>query len=212
MKKETTLNINGEIHEASIEYKNIRSIRWVVKDGKYTIRCPYLVTNSYLENVLSKHKSRPTKVIEKPFSDTYCWIYGEKQEVKDGFISIDGHFVLFSSKTFYKDINKYFLTYIETRIKYYENLMNVDKPYNVSTKYVSTRYGSNSKRTHHITINTYLIHFSKDIIDAIIVHELAHCFYYDHSKNFYNFVYKYCSDYDSLHKALRSGNYKGVNK
>ena len=41
-----------------------------------------------------------------------------------------------------------------------------------------------------------------EIIDSVIIHELAHHFVYDHSDNFYKVVYKYCPNYDILRKKL----------
>lgn len=210
MKKEVYLNINGEKHLSTIERKNIKSIRWIVKDGVYEIRCPYSCSIEYLEKVISKHKTRKKPILEEPMNDKYCYIYGQKQDVTGKFVEIDGHYVLYNKDTFYKDIDKFFKKYIESRLRYFEKLMNIDRPYKLTTRLVSTRYGSNSRRTHHITINSFLVHFSKDIIDAIIIHELAHNFYYDHSDNFYNFIYEYCPNYDVIHKALRLQIYKGV--
>ena len=212
MKKEVYLDINGNKKLAIIERKKIKSIRWVIKDGIYMIRCPYFCSVEYLEKVISNHKSRKKPLLETPMNDEYCYVYGIKQDITSKFVVIDGHHILFNKDTFYKDIDKFFKPYIESRLKFFENLMNIKTPYRLTTRFVSTRYGSNSRNTHHITINSFLIHFSKKIIDAIIIHELAHNFYYDHSDDFYNFVYKYCPNYDEIHKALRLQKFNEVNK
>ena len=212
MKKEVYLTINGQKQLVTIERKQMKSIRWTIKDGKYNIRCPFTCTQEYLEKVISNHKVRKRPTIEPPMTDDYCYIYGEKQDIHTSFVLIDGHYVLYNKETFYKDIDKFFKQYIEQRLRYYEKIMEIHYPYKLTTRLVTSRYGSNSKRTHHITINSFLIHFSKDIIDAIIIHELAHNFYYDHSDNFYNFVYRYCPNYNEIHKALRLQKYKGVIK
>ncbi len=212
MKKEVYLTINGQKQLATIERKQMKSIRWTIKDGKYDIRCPYTCSMEYLEKVISNHKTRKRPIIEPPMDNDYCYVYGEKQGINSNFVSIDGHYVLYNKDTFYKDIDKFFKQYVENRLRYYENLMGINYPYKLTTRFATSRYGSNSKRTHHITINSFLIHFSKEIIDAIIIHELAHNFYYDHSDNFYNFIYRYCPNYDEIHKALRLQNYKGVSK
>jgi len=213
MKRETILNINGIECEAIIEYKFTNYIKYRIEGNKLLIRCPYFITTDYLINLINKNgfkKKIANKV--KPFDSDYCYVYGIKENINDGFINIDGHFILFDKETIYKDANKYFVEYVTQRIRYYETLMNVAQPYKITCRLVNTRYGSNSKRTHHITINAYLLHYSKDIIDAIIVHELAHNFYYDHSKDFYNFIYQYCPNYKALHKELRLGNFEGVKK
>jgi predicted metal-dependent hydrolase len=213
MKRETILNINGIDYEATIEYKATNYIKYRLQDNKIVIRCPYFISKDYLVDLIEKKGFKHSKNNKiHPFGTDYCYIYGTKEKIDGGFINIDGHFVLFNKDTFYKDINKYFSDYITSRIRYYENLMGIDVPYKITCRLVSTRYGSNSKRTHHITMNCYLVHFSKDIIDAIVVHELAHNFYYDHSKNFYDYIYRFCPNYKELHKNLRLGNFEGVEK
>ena len=80
--------------------------------------------------------------------------------------------------------------------------------YRITIRKMTSRYGSNSKTSKHITFATILLHYSLPIIDSVVVHELAHIEVFDHSKKFYDVVYKYCPDYDVLHKKLRKGEYK----
>ena len=41
-----------------------------------------------------------------------------------------------------------------------------------------TRYGSNSIGKKSITYSTILMHYSPDVIDSVIVHEIAHQWWY----------------------------------
>lgn len=59
-------------------------------------------------------------------------------------------------------------------------------------------------------INLFVAHFSENIIEALVFHELCHLLYSNHGKGFYNTLYKICPDYDSLSEALKLGYYKGV--
>ena len=43
----------------------------------------------------------------------------------------------------------------------------------------------------------------ENIIDGIIVHELCHIIYPNHSNNFYKLVRKYMPDYDEINKWLK---------
>ena len=62
--------------------------------------------------------------------------------------------------------------------------------------------------SNRITFSLELIHFSPEIIDSVIIHELAHDFYRDHSIRFYNVVYQYCPNYDSLRNKMVKGEFK----
>ena len=73
---------------------------------------------------------------------------------------------------------------------------------------MKTRLGSNSRKTNKLAFSLSLVHYSKDIIDSVIVHELAHYYEFNHSFKFYNIVYKYCPNYKILRKKLIKGIYK----
>ena len=89
----------------------------------------------------------------------------------------------------------------------YENKMNLPS-YRISVRNMTTRYGSNSLRSKHITFALVLVHYSTEIIDSVIVHELAHIKEFNHSQKFYDVVYKYYPNYDECHAKLRKGIYK----
>ena len=91
---------------------------------------------------------------------------------------------------------------MQKRTDFYASQMNII-PYKVSIHDTTSRYGSNSKRTHRIAYSTILMHYSYEIIDSVIVHELAHDKVYNHSKAFYDVVYKYCPNYKLIRKKLK---------
>ena len=74
--------------------------------------------------------------------------------------------------------------------------------YIVKVRNMKSRYGSNNRQSKAITYSLVLLHYSPDIIDSVIIHELAHHFVYNHGSNFYKVVYKYCPNYDMLRKKL----------
>ena len=66
----------------------------------------------------------------------------------------------------------------------------------------NTRWGSCSHEKN-ISINVKLIFFSRDIIDYILVHELAHTQHLNHGKHFWNLVAKHIPDYKEHINTLR---------
>ncbi len=106
-------------------------------------------------------------------------------------------------KNYYKNLIKIIRKDIEDLFDKYRVMMNVPPIYKLSFRNMKTRLGTNSKRTYKITLSYELLSFSLEEISSVIVHELAHYYYFDHSKNFYNCVYKYLPNYDYLTKKIK---------
>ena len=68
---------------------------------------------------------------------------------------------------------------------------------------MKTRWGVCNKKTKTITLNSELMKYSIDKLDYVIVHELSHFIYFDHSKNFWKQVEKYCPCYKKIRKELK---------
>ena len=115
--------------------------------------------------------------------------------------NIDSTNIVSLYKFLYNDI--YSLIY--ERFKYYEELMNIPlkERYILRFRDMTTLLGSNSRKTHKITLSYSLIPYSLDIISSVIVHELAHYYEFNHSYKFYNIVYKYSPNYDELQNKIK---------
>lgn len=77
---------------------------------------------------------------------------------------------------------------------------------NLSLRQQASRWGSCSSRGN-LNFNWRLVHYKPEIIDYVIIHELAHLIELNHSKRFWEIVKKYDSQY-LLHKGeLRKKRY-----
>ena len=65
-----------------------------------------------------------------------------------------------------------------------------------------TRWGSCSAK-NTLSFSWRLILTSPDVIDYVIIHELAHTVHHNHSKRFWNLVGKLMPDYKKLRKRLK---------
>ena len=80
--------------------------------------------------------------------------------------------------------------------------MNLDYS-EIKFRKMKSRWGScNSKGV--ITLNTQLIKIDKELIDYIIVHELAHLTHMNHSKRFHNLVELYIPNHKELNRKLKA--------
>jgi predicted metal-dependent hydrolase len=204
--------IGGERYPVEIVRKRFQRNTYVrFVDGKFVISTYLLARNDYLVKLLDEYAAKLLVKAKKkdPFSKDGVYLFGDFVKLEDSFLKIDGHFVIFSNRDeFYKKIKKLILPYFERKVEEYEKIMGVKKPYSVTLRRMKSRYGSNNKKTHRLTFNIELIHYSQEIMDSVIVHELAHDFYFDHKKHFYDVVYRYYPDYDIYHEKLRKGEFK----
>jgi len=81
----------------------------------------------------------------------------------------------------------------------------------VRLKEQSSRWGSYSKRTNAINLNFRLLFAPPDVLDSVIIHELAHIKHQNHSKEFWKLVLNAMPDYKEKRKWLKNnGNNLGV--
>lgn len=76
-------------------------------------------------------------------------------------------------------------------------------PKKVTVKDLSASWGRCSS-TGNISINYKVVTYSKDHIDYVCIHELAHLVHMDHSVEFWELVEKYCPNWRSLRGSMRS--------
>ena len=100
---------------------------------------------------------------------------------------------------FYKTVAK---KYITQRVVYFAQKMQLH--YNdIKYRKMKRRWGScNSKGV--LTFNTQLIKVKKELIDYVVVHELAHLIHMNHSKQFHALVAFYLPDAYHLRKELHN--------
>ena len=68
---------------------------------------------------------------------------------------------------------------------------------------MKTRWGVCNKSSMTVTLNTELIHKDVTLIDYVIIHELCHFKYMNHSESFWTEVEKYYPYYKLARKRLK---------
>jgi len=75
-------------------------------------------------------------------------------------------------------------------------------PEHISFRYSKNRWGSCSS-TNRISFNYHLVKLSSSLIEYVVIHELAHITFENHSKDFWKLVYKHLNDYKIKEEKIR---------
>lgn len=86
--------------------------------------------------------------------------------------------------------------------KKWEKILNINSK-KIRFKLMKTRWGSCNYNKKYINLNIELLTKSIEFIDYVILHEYAHLFHPNHSKEFYNFIKIYKPNYETIIKTQR---------
>ena len=214
MQKSFIYTYQGKEYPVLVIYKRKKNITYRIKDGQFVVSAPNFVSLARIKEGLDKFAAKLITRYEREQSainDERVFLFGEELPYSSsgGEIIFKGMSIKYETKEELIDtcITLY-SKYMIDRTRYYESLMGVTPPYKIKIKKMKSRFGSNSKKTHTISYASHLFSYSNDILDSLIVHELAHHFAFDHSKNFYSIVYKYCPNYKKDNIKLKKRIYR----
>lgn len=110
-----------------------------------------------------------------------------------------------------EDLKKYLLVLakkvLRQRLQYYSGVMGL-APSSISFRSQKTRWGSCSQ-SGHVSLNWRLIVAPLSVMDYVIIHELAHLRYFDHSTDFWNLVARHAFDFEIAKKWLNENQFAG---
>lgn len=157
-----------------ITYSKIKNVYIQIKDGKVIIKAPRRISKKELEKIIEKKTDWINKNLEKS---------EQKQEKKK----------LYTEEQFKQIVE--------------ENANNLIKetgliPNKIRIKNIKYAWGSCSANKN-ITINYNLIKYSEEAIKYVILHELCHLKYMNHSEDFWNLVGKYMPEYKEIRKEFK---------
>lgn len=207
-------NIDGIDYDVIIEKKRNKRIYIRVKeDMKIYVTCNNFVTKILIKNILDENINSLRKMInqvKKTIDRNTKFFYLGKEydiiideNIKNIKIEYD--------KIYTKDekmLNKWYRNEIirifDERYVYIYNHFkeNITSPI-LKIRTMKSRWGVYNRKNHTITLNSKLIEYDTSKIDYVIVHELSHIIHFDHSKDFWNLVSKYCPDYKKIRKELK---------
>jgi len=191
------IELNSTIVKVQLENKkNIKHCYLrILKQNLIQIRAnKYFTLNDAKILVKNKRKwieENLQKVKEKSINENEFLLFGEKKKLEK--------FNIKNLDNFYKSEMK---KYIPPLIEKYSNLMQLF-PRKISYRKNRRTWGSCNYK-NELNFNILLMKYPLFIAEYIVIHELAHIKYKNHSKDFWNLVFKYCPNYKKIEKIFKS--------
>ncbi|RDU60571.1 M48 family peptidase [Helicobacter marmotae] len=195
-------NLYPHASKIYIERKRITYPRIVIKaDTSLFIRVPLHFSNSQIQDFITQY---------------HTWIESTLQKSSASYMALQAtlnahpnEILLFGS---WQDISHFsnplkpqllsmLQDYIYPRVNEYATLMGLTYQ-SIKITNALSRFGS-CTHDNRLFFSFMLIFAKKHFIDYVIIHELAHICYKNHSHEFWNLVIKYCPNAKALRLALR---------
>ena len=157
-----------------IIYSNIKNVYIQIKDGKVIIKAPKRISKKEINRIIEQKTDWIQKSLEK-----------EKKKIE--------------RRPLY--IQEQFKQIVETNANELTKITGLI-PNKIRIRDIKYEWGSCSCNKN-ITINYKLISYSENAIRYVILHELCHLRYMNHSKEFWNLVQRYMPEYKEIKKEFR---------
>lgn len=206
--------IDDEIYEVEIiKKKNKNTYIRVKEDLKIQITTNYFVSKNDIKELLERNHDCLRSMIEKrkkeiKKNETFYYL-GKSYDIIevstiDNMDIVDNKIYVKNKQYLDKWLKKQMIDIFDKRLKYNYSLFEENIPLpKLKIRNMKTRWGVCNRKNLTITLNSNLIKESLEKIDYVIIHELSHLVHFDHSKNFWNTVSKYCSNYKKIRKDMK---------
>ena len=173
------IEYKGEIIEYEIIKSNVKNIYIHIKEGKVYVKIPKKANEKYAHEFINKKAK---------------WVCEKIKETNERKLQEK------SIKITDEDIERLKEIVIE-KVDKYSKLLNV-RPNKVRIRDIKYAWGSCSSNKN-ITINKKLAVKEEKVIEYVVLHEMSHIIYMNHSKEFWGLVSKYMPEYNEYRKKLK---------
>lgn len=201
----------NKYYQIVIIRKNNKNTYLRVKDNKIVVTTNYLVSNSKVEKLVRDNSSFINQNIDRETvkkKDTSFKLFGNNYDIIYGFPSTeieDNKIYTKDDKTFSNCLSKYIRNIYEERLNYWYNIFEENIPVpNLKIRKMTSRWGVCNIKNHNVTLNSELSKYNIECLDYVIVHELSHFIFPNHSKDFWCQVSKYYPRYKEVRKYLKN--------
>ncbi len=205
------IEYNNNKYEVEIIKKNNKNIYIRIKDNKIIVTCNYFTTKREIEKLIKTNYNSITKMIDKvnikKEKEDNFYLFGTKYDIIYGFSDInisDNKIYIKDNKTLNKYLDNKIKEVFTNRLDFWYNIFNENIPVpNLKIRKMTSRWGVCNLKNKNVTLNYYLYKYDLDCLDYVIVHELSHFIYPNHSKGFWNLVSNYIPNYKVKRNKLK---------
>ena len=174
-----------------------KKAQWITKHKQY-------FTDNYKKTDEKKYVSGESfRYLGKQYRLKVIKSDTDSVKLKNGYLTVE-----YNLKTPEKLITKWYKdkaisTYEKELDKCFQHFIayNIVKP-SLKIRKLTKRWGSYNKNRNTIIINIETIKANKACIDYVIYHELCHCLYFLHNKQFYTLLESKCKEWSKLKNRL----------
>lgn len=191
-------NINGKTFDVEITFKKTLRLSSKLVQNTIKINASVLFNKNQIMDYIKKGEERfYNQSLSIDMEGKFFFLFGEKVcfSYENEFVYIDSLKInnrpsKYPYKIVLKHIKEQFLMYVSKRQDELEKELKLRK-HEIKIKNMTARWAHISTREHTITYSLLLSHFSHEIIDSVIYHELIHNFFKNHDVNFYKMMETY---------------------
>lgn len=208
------VKIHGTTYPVVIEKKkNKNTYIRVNQNFEIYVTTSYFVTGKAIIKLLKENEDAIYKMIEKKRKEQErekkFYYLGQEYEIyvmpTNREVEIYNHTIMIPSEKklqsfLKKQMKELFTKHYDYWYQQFEEPIHKPK---LKFRKMKTRWGVCNRRDDSITLNTKLLEYDTKYLDYVIIHELSHLVHFDHSKEFWQVVSKYCPDYRVLRKEMR---------
>lgn len=175
-----------------LEKKKIKNMYIRIKNNEIYVTAPLFMPSYKIHEFVLSNKNSIIKSLTRSKKQHKITLFGKEATEKEF-----NEFISFSS-----------YSYAFERTRYFYSIMGIEKQMpTIRIKNIKSAYGIYHLKNNFITYNIEIFKYSKEIIDYVVVHELSHMKFMDHSQKFWDEVNIYCPNYKKLRKELKRGGF-----
>lgn len=186
---------------------NCKKIKIRVVEGVVCVSAPFTVSKKIIDDFVQEQeawiKNQLDKNTQSKENDLICLLGNEYRlhyiNQRRCYVK-DYDLYLYSDKVLIqKFLKQNAKKYIDLRFEFFCEQLQI---HGISLQYgfYKSKWGSCTPSKHKICFNVNLIFMPLEFIDAIILHELAHLYHLNHSKDFYTLLCTWMPNYKEILK------------